>query len=178
MMENLITYTERMENALVPKKAFHTYNRDILHALEIIVAGFRHAQKEVNLLSCKLDPKLYGTPRLQAATRSFLEKEGTKLLILVETKIDLDHPMLTLCNEFRDKVEINTVPDKWKAIYKFNFMLVDDFGYRFEYDRENYAALASFYEDDQEEMRSDLKNFFQILEKHAEPYPIQVEAKS
>ena len=178
MMENLITYTERMEDALVGKKAFHTYNRDILHAMEIIVAGFRHAQKEVNLLSNKLEPKLYDTLRLKEAARSFLKKEGTELRILVETKIDSDHLMMTLLDEFRDKIKINTVPDKWKKIYNFNFMVVDDFGFRFEYDREKYAAIASFYEDDQKEMRSDLKNFFQILEKHAEPYPIQAEAKS
>jgi len=48
-----------MEKALAKKEPFSTYNRDIFHAFEITLAAFRHAQKEVLLLSHKLDVSLY-----------------------------------------------------------------------------------------------------------------------
>ena len=167
-MENLRTYANRLENALAEQTPFHTYNRDILHASQIVVAGFRHAQRSVYLLSNRLDPALYGDEHLLEAVRSFLKKDGAELRILLEAEIDAHHPFRRLAeDEFNGRVKIGIVPEGHQDSYRFNFMIVDDIGYRFEYDREKFEAIASFHEEGQRHMVSKLKNFFVELEKRA-----------
>ena len=168
-MENLNAYANRLENALTTKTPFHTYNRDILHAAEIVVAGFRHAQHKIWLLSERLDLSLYGNERLLTAVREFLGRPGSELRILVETEIDAKHPIRQLAeNEFPESMKIGLVPDDVKKNYAFNFMIVDDIGYRFEYDREVYEAIASFYEEERIKMVQNLQRMFRVIEKQSE----------
>lgn len=179
-MENLKTYVRKLENALSERTPFNTYNRDILHAAEIVVVGFHYAQQEVYLLSNKLDPVLYGQPRLLNAVSSFMDKRDTKLHILVETKIALSHPLIQLASEkYRKQIKINRVPEEWKEKYRFNFMVVDDFGYRFEYDRDAHSAIVSFHEHEHEHVQYDMlpkmKEFFRELEARAKPHPLDQE---
>ena len=44
-------------------------------------------------------------------------------------------------------------------------MTIDDFGYRFEADRNKFAAIVSFNEDDQKETRENMKNCFKVLDE-------------
>ena len=167
-MENLNTYADRLESALKSQGPFQTYNRDILHAAEIIVACFRHAERKVCLLSNKLDRNLYGDERLLDAIRLFLKKDGTEFHILVETEIDARHPIRMLADEgYAPKMTIRVVPPKLKEKYPFNFMTVDDFGYRFEYNREVYEAIASFHEEKGKKMVNSLKGIFSTIGEDA-----------
>jgi hypothetical protein len=170
-MENLKEYAERLENALKKKVAFNTYNRDIFHAFAIIHAAFKFAQEEVLLLSHELDIALYGGADLGHEIRGFLGDRKGKMRILVETDISEAHPMMQLCGEFSEQVKILRIPNELQKGYEFNFMVVDDFGYRFEKDREEHAAVASFHDENLHEAVSSLKAYFAFLEKSARPLP-------
>ena len=163
-MKNIATYSSELRSALEKKESFSTYNRDILHAAEIIILGLLFAEKTIYLLSSKLDSRLYGDPRLHKALKKFLGKEGTKFCVLVEQDLPVDHPIVPYIQDFPGRVSIKRVPQEFVKYYKFNFMVVDNFGYRFEYDREEHIAVASFHEEEEKEFCKELKNFFSSLE--------------
>ena len=168
-MEEKDAYGVLIEEKLTRKKAFNTYNRDILHATELVIAGFRHAKREICLLSQELDTELYGVDRLQAAVESFLRKKNASLRVLVEVDIEQQHPMMMLRERFPNKIWIGQVKKELLEVYTFNFMTVDDFGYRFEHDRKEFVAIASFHEEDQKIFLANLKKFFKLLEESATP---------
>ncbi len=159
--ESLAQYTKRLNKAFRGKSKLRTYNQDAMHAIEVIVGGFNYSKKRINLLSNELDLDIYGLPRVEEAVGKFLERENTELNILVEKTIALNHPILKLRERFGNKITIKRVPDDWQEKYSFNFMTMDDFGYRYEYDRGSLQALVSLREG--EEMRSELESCFQIL---------------
>ena len=166
--ENFIEYRERLRNALETKAPFNTHNSSIMHATEIIANGFLVSRKQVRLLSYYLDPALYGADYVKDAMRKFLKKQDTKLNILVEQDISQNHPIMALCREFKDRVIIKRVPDKLVATYSHNFMTMDNWGYRFEYNRKKLVATASFNEKSQIEVLKMLKNWFDSLDKLVE----------
>lgn len=161
LQENFIVYKARLEKALKDGKPFNTHNSSIKHATEIIANGFLVSREKIRLLSYKLDLELYGTEQVHKAVRQFLERDGTQLHVLIETDIDTNHPIISLCNEFENKTIIRRVPDDLQT-YRHNFMTMDDWGYRFEYDREELVATASFYEESQESVRGALRDWFDI----------------
>ena len=169
-MHSLETYTNELENALERKKPFRTYNRDVIHAAETVTAVFRFAKKEVNILSNRLDIALYGEYILYKEIIGFLKQDGTKLNVLIETNIANDHPMMQIRNEFPDKVTIKIVPERLQSNYGFNCMIVDDFGYRYGHNRDNFSAVTSFFEEGQKEMNDNLKRFFNFLNEESENY--------
>ena len=65
----------------------------------------------------------------------------------METDIAEDHPIRQLARENRDTVEMLRVPDSIVETYEFNFMLIDDIGYRFESDREECKAFVALHDD-------------------------------
>ena len=166
--KNLIEYAALVDSAFKEKKEFSTYNRDIFHATEVVAGGFRYAKQEINLLSNELDKRLYGSSYITKLVENFLAKQNGKLNILVETDIDLNHPMIQVCKKFPENAVIKRVPDDWQEYYAYNFMTIDDFGYRFEADREELSAIVSLNEADQEETRKNMKRSFEILSRNSE----------
>ena len=162
-------YSQNLQNALQNKEPFSTYNKDLLHAAEIVISGFSYAEKEIYLLSNRLAPELYGDPRLHTALRNFLSKDNAELRILVEQTLTSDHPIIEVIRSFESKIKLGQISQESVETYDFNFMLLDNFGYRFEYDRNGYSAIASFYEDDQKEICEMLKGFFLSLEQDSTP---------
>ena len=167
-MQGIDAYSSQLQRALEKKESFSTYNRDILHAAEIIILGFRFAEKTIYLLSNELDSRLYGDSRLHEALKKFLGKEDTRLHILVERDLPSDHPIIIHTQDFRGRVTLGRVPQKYTENYSFNFMVVDDFGYRFEYNRNEHTAVASFHEEKEKEFCEKLKKFFLSLETVSE----------
>ncbi len=164
--ENLREYARRLETALAEKRPHTTFNRDISHALAIILAVFRFAEKEVRLLSHELLPALYGNPLLLKAVRSFLAKGG-KLKILVECDIGQDHPMRELLDTTPEGISIRRVPEDKQSEYKYNFLVMDDCGFRFEHDRAEHTALAGFHDADSKQLASVLRNTFDSMSLQA-----------
>ena len=167
--ENLIEYAMRVNTAMEKGEPFSTYNRDILHASEIVACGFRYAKNEVNLLSNELDERLYGKDYIAELVEDFVGERNGKLNILVETDVELEHPVLRVCKKFPSNTTVKRVPDQWQKRYDYNFMLIDDIGYRFEADRESQNAIVSFNQDDQIETRKNMKNCFDVLAGYSKP---------
>ena len=174
LTENIADYKSRINKALKHGHELSTYNRDIMHAIEVIVGGFNHSSKTINLLSNELDKRIYDAPRILQAIRKFLQKENTELNILLEKDLD-DHPILEVCKEYGDKVTIKRVPDEWQKRYSFNFMTIDDVAYRYEPDRDSFEAIVGVNEKETEKvaLRTQLTECFQVLDRVSERYPLE-----
>ena len=169
-MKDLKAYSEDLDDKLRNEQPFGTFNRDITHAAVITRAGFQYANSKVRLLSHKLDSTLYGTSFLNDHVTPFLDKEGASLHILVETDVPNNHPIWDFVENggySDEQLTIKRVPSDLVEQYKFNYLVVDDFGFRFERDREEYAAVASFHERDSETMVESLISFFDDLEERS-----------
>lgn len=169
-MKDLKTYSEDLNDKLRNEQPFGTFNRDITHAAVITRAGFQYASSKVRLLSHKLDSALYSTSLLKDHVSPFLDKEGASLHILVETDALDNHPIWDFIQDGGyddEQLTIKRVPSDLVERYKFNYLVVDDFGFRFEEDREEYAAVASFHEGDSKAMIESLISFFDDLEERS-----------
>lgn len=142
-MRSLNDYAQALESALVTGGEFVAFNDDMAHATIVICLATRHAKKRIRLLSNKLDPQLYATPWFGKEARKLVDERKAHLSILVESEIEEGHPIILLSREFPDKVTILRVPDDLLSRYRYNFMVVDQQGYRFEHDREEPRALVS-----------------------------------
>lgn len=168
---NLREYALALDKALRWNKPFAAYNKDIGHARVIVSLAFAHAKKTILLLSNRLDPELYADDDFLDEAKSFLTKRRAKLRILVESEIDPQHRLVELLREHRDKVTLKRVPSDVQERYDFNFMVVDDKGYRFETDRAEHQAIVMFNSEDgqhAEELIARLKGGFRNLEGQAQ----------
>ena len=144
--DTLRDYARRLNGALKSKSGYSNYNRDASHASIVLFFAFHHAEKRVLLLSQKLDTLVYSAPWVLEEVGGFLRRSG-KLDVLVETELEEGHPMRQLRRDHPDRLSIARVPERIVETYSFNFMVVDDRGYRFEHDRENYSASVAFDKD-------------------------------
>ena len=166
-LENLLEYKDKVNKALEDKTPFSTYNRDIMHATEIVAGGFKYAQEEVNLLSHELDKRIYGTPHIVNLAEDFLSKRDGRLNIIIEKEIDSSHPLLSMCTRYPNNTTVGKIPDKlWQGHYSYNFMTIDNFGYRFEPDRNKLSAIVSFNEPEEKETLENMKRWFGFWNKH------------
>lgn len=163
-MDSLNAYAQAFEKSLACRQAFTNFNRDIQHATVIVCLAFGYAEKTVRLLSQKLDPMLYGTPWFREEAEGFLKKGG-RLNVLVETPLPKDHPIFSLASEFPGLLAIRLVRDS--KPYTFNFMLVDEIGYRFETDRRNPEAIVFFNHPEATETIATLKQRFDGMWENA-----------
>lgn len=124
------------------------YNRTVEHASVLLENLFNVAEKEILILSGELYPRVYGTGGAVQNFKRFLEKDGTSAKILVEDlseNLIWQNPLLaTLSAEMKKKVTVHSVPDEVKDKYEFHFCVVDGKHYRFEENRADHSAIASF----------------------------------
>lgn len=166
-MESLNEYARQLDSALEHGKTYVNSNRDMAHAKIVVFLGISHAKEKVLLLSEKLDWTLYGMPRFVEEVSDFLDRGG-RMEVLVETDLQGDHPMAELSIRNRS-LSIRKVPERLVDKYNYNFMVVDDIGYRFEHDRERPAAYVSFNDDEDAEFIDRLKAVFENLARDATP---------
>ena len=103
----------------------------------------------------------YASGWFWTAVTGFLEGGG-KLRVLVESDIPVDHPVRHLATQ-NGGVEIRRVTEG--VACDFNFMLIDDIGYRFEADRREPRAVVSFHEQTEgpRNMLARTKEVFEML---------------
>ena len=164
----LADYIRQLYSALDRKRPYVTYNRDADHARIVATAGFQYAKEEICLLSHRRDPSVYGGSVLSDAVNSFLDRSATRLMVLVEGEIRPDHPLIMACSK-RSSAEVRRVPDSIQRLYECNFMLMDDFGYRYEADRKEYFASVSFHEEGNDSSIKTLKQLFGLLFARSKP---------
>lgn len=167
MPDDLADYVLSMDDALRHKRRFVAYNKDIHHAHAVVCLAFRHADSNICLLSQKLDPELYASPWFLEEAQGFFH-HGGRLRILVETDLDEHHPVHQLAERNPAALEMQRVPDDLKAKYRYNYMVVDDVGYRFERDRDEPRAVVVFHDEDKgARMVTALQRNFELLSSRA-----------
>ncbi len=67
-----------------------------------------------------------------------------KLEILVERDIEDSHPLLELVRQYKDTSSIGRIPEERVQTYGYNFLVIDDRGFRFERDRQQPNAYVAF----------------------------------
>lgn len=146
MDTSLNAYHRELNRALKRDAKFANFNKDMNHAAIVVCTAFRHASKHVKLLSHQLDPVLYGSDWFLKELSGFLNRGG-KLDILVESDVPREHPVMLEAKQ-RANVTVKRIPDP--EGYEFNFMVVDDKGFRFEKDRQSTEASVVFNYDEEE----------------------------
>ena len=166
-MDGLNAYASELDRALKRGTKFANFNKDMHHATVVICTAFHHAEKHIRLLSQKLDPELYAGPWFTEEVERFVDKG--RLDVLVETDVSSDHPVMALATSRSGNVSVRRVRDDVSAGYPYNYMLVDDIGYRFEHDRESTEALVVFNDDSDDDLRGSLKQWFDNLFARSKP---------
>ena len=94
-------------------------------------------------------------------SRRFLSKRDGRLNIIIEKEIDSSHPLLSMCTRYPNNTTVGKIPDKlWQGHYSYNFMTIDNFGYRFEPDRNKLSAIVSFNEPEEKQTLETMKRWF------------------
>lgn len=156
-MTPLDVYREQVREAILRRNGAPLLNSTVDHAAVIVQESFCNAQHSIKLLSYRLDPDCYARASVINDAKFFLADPNHKAEILVESSLwDSDnnyrwnnHPFIEPLKEFifpnEDRgVKIRSVPKEWAESYQFNFLLLDDYGYRYETDRKRPAAVAAF----------------------------------
>ncbi len=162
-MENLHQYADRLDRALSKGEPHTTYNHDIFHAFAIIVAVFKYAKKEVLLLSNHLNLTVYGNPDLLKPMEDFLRDRHGSLRILVESDIVREHPVIQLTEDKSCNLSIRQIPKEEVDGYKYNFLVMDNTGFRLERDRAKSAAIAGFNDKNSAKVAANLRVIFERL---------------
>lgn len=166
MADNLNNYARDLDAALSSGTRYAAHNRDLAHAEVVVCTALEHAKDEVLLLSNRLDPMLYDGMWFNFAMTLFL-KNGGKVRILVEQDLGEDHPVRLA--GWDAGISIRRMRPEWVRMYGFNFMLVDDVGYRFETSRKEPQAVVVFRGKDEEpdDTFTRLKATFEMFWEHA-----------
>ncbi len=139
------TYYE-LANELYANKENKDFDNGLpSHALWGIYKLFEMAEKSIQIFSGSLRPKeqesdFFAHPKLLKKVKEFLQKDGTKLDILIENNLMNNHPFLELKEEYQ-----NLNIQKINTAGKFHhFVVSDERGYRFEEDDTNKKVIAKF----------------------------------
>jgi len=136
------------------------------HACVLIEELFHAAQSHVRIFCKTLNPGVYATPAVIAAARAFVRDRNGRIDVWVQ-----DESALARSNAFidhlsgLDRVSIRPARGRW-AHDRHNFMLVDDLALRFEEDRDQHDARASF---NWPQMGAILARFFDLIAAESSP---------
>ncbi len=139
-------YIERVMRAAAERKGEPVFNGSIDHARVIATAMFKHARKSVDIFSCDLNARVYGPDSVLDEAELFLAKKDHKVRILLEKFSDGSDNQHPFFKRFSGYPNIETkVLDRGLAdTINFHLMVADDDCYRFEQDKHNVAAIASW----------------------------------
>jgi hypothetical protein len=176
---SLEDYHQQVRDAIARRNGRPILNSNIEHATIIIQEAFNYAKKSIRILSSRLDPACYAQPGVIDAAKVFLADPDHRAQILVESELwdpqdhfEWDkHPLLDALANYRERLELRLVPRDWIASYTYNFLIMDDYGYRFEADRSLPTAVAAFYpEDGKQPQIKNLEEIFETLWKASKPH--------
>ena len=144
----LESYRNRVETLASDRSGDPVFNGSMDHAEIIVENMFAHAEKHVNILTGKLNARVYGTEEVKEEARLFLADAENKVQILME-EVDMadlkDHPFFDEFHNY-DNVVVREVPKELSSLYDFHFLVMDGDSYRFEEDKTKTAAVAAFGE--------------------------------
>jgi hypothetical protein len=176
---SLNDYRDRVARLIRERTGEALLNGTLDHAAAITQEAFASAEQQVRILSNRLSPDCYAREGVRNAAKFFLADTNHKLRILVESSLWdsgsnfnwSQHPLISDLLPFAasGRLEMKAVPREWVDRYKFNFLLLDDYGFRYEADRARAAAVATFFpEDKKTPVESLAGNFEQLWEVSTE----------
>lgn len=141
----LKSYARRVRLAALLRDGEPLYNGSIEHATVLASALFEHSSSEVSVFSGKLNAQVFGKDRVIERARIFLSTPERKVRIIVESPDDIDwkdHPFIKAFGDNSD-VEIKGLSNEYVNL-PYHFMVMDQDSYRFEEDKNEPTAIASF----------------------------------
>lgn len=177
-------YRERVREAILQRTGEMFLNADIDHAGVIVQEAFNGARSAIKILSSRLDPSCYAQGSLVKSARIFMADPEHSTSILVKSPLfdpegNFDwaqHPLVSALHDNK-KFEMRSVPLDWIKRYRFNFLIMDDYGFRFEEDRGRAAAVASFSPAESDKKQA--KNLTSIFDRLWQvSHPIRMNAKN
>jgi hypothetical protein len=181
MASELDAYRDHVRHAIAARTGKPMMNGSLEHSAILLQESMRAAQHEMLILSSRLDDACFGQRAVRHAAQVFLADPEKRMRILVETALwDPQENFRWGQNPFVQdiaanvglgQVEIASVKKDWIAGYRFNFFVVDRFGFRYQEDRDEPAAIAAFYPSDREIGPKDtvmhLRGIFAQLWRHS-----------
>lgn len=143
---SLDKYRDRVEELARRRKGEPIFNGSLEHAAIIVETMFANSSHSVQILSGKLNARVYGRDDVVEQAKLFLADANHTVRILLEEnrKEDLsDHPFFDEFAEYQN-LEVRVVPADWQNTYDFHFLVMDSDSYRFEHDKTKHSAIAAF----------------------------------
>ena len=175
--ETMEDYFERVMRVAAERKGEPIFNGSIDHARVIATAMFKHARRSVDIFSGDLNARVYGPDQVIDEAELFLANKGHEVRILLESIPDSANQQHPFFKAFANYPNVKTralrkdLSDK----IEFHLMVADDDCYRFEQDKKNVAAIASW---GHKEGGENLKRVFETLWKLGTDVPTSNPAKS
>ena len=167
----LFVYRARIEALAEERVGEPMYNDSIEHAVIILQNIFLHARRSVKILTGKLNRDAYARRGIVEDVKRFIEADHHTLQILFEDESLVDkkeidrHPFLREIAGC-DRVQLRHVPQGLQQMYNFHFVLMDEDSYRFEPDKGEFGAVATFGDKDGGE---NLARLFSVLWDKSKP---------
>jgi hypothetical protein len=162
-----MSYRDKVVRLITARTGEALMNGSIDDATIITQEAFNYAGSTVRILSNRLSPDCYARESVRNAAKFFLADPDHKLRILIESPLwDVNnnfewhnHPLLQDIKEFAKgddearRLAVRLVPKAQAQRYKCNFLLLDDYGFRYEADRNSTAAVAAFFSEKEKEQK-------------------------
>ena len=157
-----MNYREEVKEAISAMDGRPVYNRSLEHAAVIIEEMFALAKKEVKLFTGELNANAYGLPPVRSSAAKFMADRNGKVRILIENQIAVEdlrkNPFIQHMPESASLEVRRLRTDEYDP--EFHMMLADDRSYRFEPNKKEHAAVATFGD---EETTGHLGKLFETL---------------
>jgi hypothetical protein len=159
-------------NRLVSEMAGETVlNGSHAHAAIIVERMFANAKSEMSILTRNFDSRIYGAKETVEQAELFLGNPDRKANIIIENldSVALErHPFWKRLNDYPNLTFYHLKPELSHSI-KVNFSVMDNNGYRFEKDKTEPVAIASFGDTG---FAGQLKNLFSKIMNLSQPYGV------
>lgn len=150
-------YREIIESYARDKVNARVLNGLTDHAQMLIETMFNHASSEMRIYSKNLSKEVFEKPETIAAIQDFLgSKPYARLRILLEDSVTKEwvsnHKLLKMIQGMKDThkahghVEIVSAVGNYASGEVEHFTVMDNDGYRYEFDHDNCKAVANFNE--------------------------------
>lgn len=146
MNMNLEEYKNHIDRLVRQMDGSTVLNGSAEHAAAINECMFNHANDSMQIVTRRLDPRVYGTKDLVAKAKLFLGVPERRLQIAVENApafSETEHPLVAALSAYPN-FEIREIPQPVHELIDVNFTLMDERSFRFERDKSEAVAIACF----------------------------------
>lgn len=158
-------YRSHIDRLIREMNAETVLNGSSAHASIIIERMFANAAGRVSILSRRFDPRIYGSSEAIEQAELLLGDSNRSIDIILETAEADDlatHPFFLKLGRYteRGNLTVRKLTSVMANANQINFAIMDDNGYRFERDKTQAVAVASFGD---KKFTESLRQFYDTL---------------